>query len=79
MFILRLFSMAMAIARMMLTAIYAMVSTGETFNPCDLQKFDMPEELKKKQVVSAAKEAVKLLVSPGLVAEGSVSLEALAS
>ena len=32
-----------AIARMMLTAIYVMVSTGETFNPCDLQKDDMPE------------------------------------
>jgi hypothetical protein len=39
----------------------------------------MPEELKKKQTVSAAKEAVKLLVSLGLVPEGSISLEALAS
>ena len=68
-----------AIARMILTAIYAMVSTGETFNPCDLQKYDMPEELKKKQTVSAAKEAVKLLVSLGLVPEGSISLESLAS
>ena len=68
-----------AIARMMLTAIYAMVSTGEVFNPSDLQKYDMPEELKKKQTVSAAKEAVKLLVSLGLVPEGSISLDALAS
>ena len=68
-----------AIARMILTALYAMVSTGETFNPCDLQKYDMPEELKKKQRVSAAKEAVKLLVSLGLVPEGSISLDSLAS
>ena len=68
-----------AIARMILTAIYAMVSTGETFNPCDLQKYDMPEELKKKQTVSAAKEAVKLLVSLGIVPEGSISLDSLAS
>ena len=67
-----------AIARMMLTAIYAMVSTGETFNPCDLQKFDMPEDLKKKQIISDAKDAVKLLVSLGLVADGSISLEPLA-
>ena len=67
-----------AIARMMLTAIYAMISTGETFNPCDLQKFDMPEELMKKQIISDAKDAVKLLVSLGLVTEGSISLEALA-
>ena len=67
-----------AIASMMLTAIYAMISTGETFNPCDLQKFDMPEELMKKQIISDAKDAVKLLVSLGLVTEGSISLEALA-
>lgn len=68
-----------AIARMILTAIFAMLSSGEVFNPCDLQKFDMPEELKKKQTISAAKDAVKLLVSLGLVQEGSISLEALAS
>ena len=66
-----------AIARMMLTAIYAIISTGETFNPCDLQKFDMPEELMKKQIISDAKDAVKLLVSLSLVTEGSISLEAL--
>ena len=68
-----------AIARMMLTAIYAMISTGEVFNPSDLQKYDMPEELKKKQTVTAAKDAVKLLVSLGLVPEGSISLESLVS
>ena len=67
-----------AIARMILTAIFAMISTGETFNPCDLQKFDMPEDLMKKRTISDAKDAVKLLVSLGLVTEGSISLEALA-
>ena len=67
-----------AIARMILTAIFAMFKTGEVFNPCDLQKFDMTEELKKKQTLSSAKDAVKLLVSLGLVTEGSISLEALA-
>ena len=66
-----------AIARMILTAIFAMISTGETFNPCDLQKFDMPEDLMKKRIISDAKDAVKLLVSLGLVTEGSISLEAL--
>ena len=68
-----------AIARMILTAIYAMVSTGEVFNPSDLLKYDMPEELQKKRTLAEAKDAVKLLVSLGLVAEGSISLEALAS
>ena len=68
-----------AIARMMLTSIFAMFTTGEVFNPRDIQKFDMPEELKKKQTLSAAKDAVKLLVSLGLVAENSISLQPLSS
>ena len=68
-----------AIARMILTSIYAMVSTGEVFNPSDLLKYDMPEELQKKRTLAEAKDAVKLLVSLGLVAEGSISLETLAS
>lgn len=66
-----------AIARMILTSIFAMLSNGEVFNPRDLQKYDMPEELKKKQTLSAAKDAVKLLVSLGVVAEGAISLQAL--
>ena len=68
-----------AIARMILTAIYAMVSTDEVFQPSDLLKYDMPEELQKKRTLAEAKDAVKLLVSLGLVVEGSISLETLAS
>ena len=68
-----------AIARIVLTAIYAMLSTGEIFNPSDLKKFDMPEDLKRKQTLSSAKEAIKLLVSLGLVPAGSVFLDDLAS
>lgn len=49
-----------AIARMILTSIYAMVSTGEVFNPSDLLKYDMPEELLKKRTLAEAKDAVKL-------------------
>ena len=66
-----------AIARMILTSIYAMISTGEVFSPSDLQRFDMPEELQKKRTIAEAKDAVKLLVSLGLVPEGSISLDAL--
>ncbi len=68
-----------AIARMMLTCVFAMLQSGEVFNPCDIQKFDMPEELRKRQVLSSAKDAVKLLVSLGVVSEGAISLEKLAS
>jgi len=67
-----------AIARMILTAMYAMLSTGEVFNPCDLEKFDMPEELKKKRTLASAKEAVRLPVSLGVVAAGSKLMDALA-
>lgn len=37
-----------AIARMILTAIYQILSTGEGWNPTDLYKIDMPEPLKEK-------------------------------
>ena len=66
-----------AIARMILTSIYAMLSSGEVFNPSDLLKYDMPDELKKKTTLASAKDAVKLLVSLGVVAEGSISLDSL--
>ena len=67
-----------AIARMILTSIFAMLQTGEVFHPSDLQQYDMPENLQKKRTLSAAKDAVKLLVSLGLVVEGSISLVSLA-
>ena len=34
---------------MILTAVYHMLSTGETWNPCDLYKIDMPKEMQDKQ------------------------------
>lgn len=68
-----------AISRMILTAIFAMLSTGEAFKPNDLEKYDMPEELKTKRTLSSAKEAIKLLVSLGVVLAGSISLNALSS
>lgn len=34
-----------AIARMILTAIYHMLKTGKIFNPCDLYKIDTPQEM----------------------------------
>ena len=56
-----------------------MLSTGEVFNPSYLFKLDMPDELKKKQTISSVKEAVKLLVSLGLVPVRPISLESLVS
>jgi transposase len=56
-----------AIARMILTAIYHMFITGEVFNPSDLFKIDMPQELQDRQKEKAIKQAVKLLVSQGII------------
>ena len=56
-----------AIARMILTAIYQMLSTGEEWNPSNLYKIDMPVALVEKQKAKAIKQAKKLLQQEGLL------------
>jgi transposase len=56
-----------AIARMILTAIYHIFTTGEVFNPCDLYKVDMPQIMQDKQKAKAIKQALKLLTSQGIL------------
>jgi len=68
-----------AIARMMLTAVYEMLRTGEVFNPCDLFKVDMPQELCQKQKDKAIRQAARLLVSQGIVAQENLSLPVLST
>ena len=58
-----------AIARMILTAAYQMLSTGEVWNPSDLYKVDMPAPLVEKQKSKAIKQALKLLKSEGIISE----------
>jgi transposase len=58
-----------AIARMILTAIYHMLSTGEIWNPVDLAKIDKPFEIQKQQAATAVIKAAKLLVGYGLINE----------
>lgn len=55
-----------AIARMILTAVFQMLSTGEAWNPTDLFKVDMPQTLKEKQLEKAVKQAMKLLEKQGI-------------
>jgi len=56
-----------AIARMILTSIYNMLSTGEVWNPSDLNQIDMPPELREKEVQKSLRRAAKLLVAHGLI------------
>lgn len=63
-----------AIARMILTAIYHMFNTGEVFNPCDLYKIDMPQKMVEKQKEKAVKQAMKFLISQGLIKATDISV-----
>jgi transposase len=56
-----------AIARMILTAIFFMLKNGERWNPSDLFKVDMPTVLLEKQKQKAIDNAIKLLVSQGII------------
>jgi len=56
-----------AIARMILTAIFHMLSTGEIWNPVDLNQIDMPPELRQKEIQKSLRRAAKLLIAHGLV------------
>ena len=57
-----------AIARMILTAIYNMLTTGEVWNPVDLKQTDMPPELREKELQKSLRRAAKLLVAHGILA-----------
>jgi hypothetical protein len=63
-----------AIARMILTAIYNMFLTGEEWNPSDLYKIDMPQEMLERQKHKAIKQAAKLLISQGIIKASDISV-----
>ena len=63
-----------AIARMILTAIYHMFVTGEEWNPSDLYKIDMPQEMLEKQKEKAIKQAIKLLTAEGIIKSSDISV-----
>ena len=56
-----------AIARMILTAIYHMLATGELWNPSDLFEVDMPCALQERQKKKAIKNALFLLQREGII------------
>ena len=63
-----------AIARMILTAMYHMLSTGEVWNPCDLSKVDLPPDLREKKLQKSLRKATKLLVAHGLISPDAVKI-----
>jgi transposase len=63
-----------AIARMILTAIYHMFVSGEEWNPSDLYKVDMPQEMLERQKQKAITQAANLLVAQGIIKASDISL-----
>jgi len=63
-----------AIARMILTAAFHMLTTGEVWNPSDLNQIDMPPERREQQVHKSLCRAVKLLVAHGLVLPDTIRI-----
>lgn len=55
-----------AIARMILTAVFHMLQTGQTFQPSDLLNEEQLADLKEKKRKSSLKDAVKLIEKAGV-------------
>lgn len=51
-----------------------MFNTGEVWNPSDLYKIDMPQEMLEMQKEKAIKQAVKLLISNGVIKVSDISV-----
>ena len=58
-----------AIARMILIAVYHIIKTGVLWNPSDLQREEMPTEVKVKLAKSDLQRAIKTLISNGISIE----------
>jgi transposase len=63
-----------AIARMILTAVFHMLSTGEVWNPSDLTQIDMPPEMREKELQKSLRKAAKLLVAHGVVESDAIRI-----
>ncbi len=63
-----------AIARMILTAVFHMLIIGEVWNPTDLNQIDMPPERREQEVHKSLCRAVKLLVAHGLVLPDTIQI-----
>ena len=58
-----------AIARMILVAIYHIIKTGEVQNPCDIKDVDFPSEVRINLAKSDLSKSIKTLLSNGITLE----------
>ena len=61
-----------AIARMILAAVFHMLTTGEVWNPADLFKIDMPQDLRDIQKQKQITQAIKFLRNNGIILSDTV-------
>ena len=64
-----------AIARMILIAVFFMFKTGNVWSPSDLFKVDMPPILQDKHKQKAIHNAIKLLVSQGVLNPSDLTIK----
>ena len=62
-----------AIARMILTAVFRMFSTGEVWNPSDLGRYDMPAHMRDIQLHTDLNRAANLLAKHGVLDRNSLT------
>lgn len=55
-----------AIARMILTAVYEMLNNGEAWNPSDLHHSDLPVQLRNRKKEIAIRQAIQFLTLEGI-------------
>jgi hypothetical protein len=68
-----------AIARMILTAIFHMLSTGALWNPADLDQIDMSPQMKAKEQRNQLRRAAKLLITHGLISADLIPIQNLST
>ena len=68
-----------AIARMILTALFHMLVTGEVWNPADLCQIDMSPEMRQKELQKTLNKAAKLLIAHGIVSANNINIPNIVS
>ncbi len=68
-----------AIARIILTAIFHMLSTGDIWNPSDLDQSDMSPELREKGSQKSLRLVITLFVDHGLITPDQIRFLKLSS
>jgi hypothetical protein len=63
----------------MSSPLFHMLETGEVWNPTDLNRIDMPQELREKETPKSLRRAAKPLVAHGIVDQDAIEFPTTSS